>query len=62
MNSFGKKNLNFIHFVGLDPAGPFFRTVPTYARLDPSDAQFVDVIHTDAGILGDYFLVLLRVT
>lgn len=47
--------LNFIHFVGLDPAGPFFRIVPTYARLDPSDAQFVDVIHTDGGILGDLF-------
>ncbi|XP_046636860.1 pancreatic lipase-related protein 2-like isoform X1 [Daphnia pulicaria] len=37
---------------GLDPAGPFFRLVPFYARLDPSDAQFVDVIHTDGGTLG----------
>ncbi len=50
-----EKISNFIHFVGLDPAGPFFRLVPTYARLDPSDAQFVDVIHTDGGILGDLF-------
>ncbi len=44
-----------IQFLGLDPAGPFFRLVPTYARLDPSDAQFVDVIHTDGGTLGDLF-------
>jgi hypothetical protein len=47
--------LILIQFLGLDPAGPFFRLVPTYARLDPSDAQFVDVIHTDGGTLGDLF-------
>ena len=33
---------------GLDPAGPMFQDMPTFVRLDPSDAQFVDVIHTDA--------------
>jgi hypothetical protein len=47
--------LILIQFLGLDPAGPFFRLVPFYARLDPSDAQFVDVIHTDGGTLGDLF-------
>uniref|UniRef100_H0X5G5 Triacylglycerol lipase n=1 Tax=Otolemur garnettii TaxID=30611 RepID=H0X5G5_OTOGA len=33
---------------GLDPAEPCFEGTPELVRLDPSDAQFVDVIHTDA--------------
>ena len=33
---------------GLDPAEPFFQHMPSAVRLDPSDANFVDVIHTDA--------------
>ncbi|XP_069948987.1 pancreatic triacylglycerol lipase isoform X2 [Cherax quadricarinatus] len=33
---------------GLDPAEPFFQYMPPSVRLDPSDALFVDVIHTDA--------------
>ena len=39
---------------GFDPAGPGFMTVngPTVERLDYQDAKFVDVIHTNAGILG----------
>jgi len=32
---------------GLDPAEPYFQGMPTSVRLDTSDAQFVDVIHTD---------------
>ncbi|KAG1657257.1 Pancreatic triacylglycerol lipase [Nymphon striatum] len=31
----------------LDPAGPFFEGMPKSVCLDPSDAVFVDVIHTD---------------
>ena len=33
---------------GLDPAGPFFEDEDIKVRLDSSDADFVDVIHTDA--------------
>ncbi|XP_026275034.2 pancreatic triacylglycerol lipase-like [Frankliniella occidentalis] len=37
---------------GLDPALPLFTTISTSPRLDASDAQFVDVIHTNAGWKG----------
>ncbi|KAM5322871.1 pancreatic triacylglycerol lipase [Glossophaga mutica] len=33
---------------GLDPAEPCFEGTPELVRLDASDAQFVDIIHTDA--------------
>ncbi|KAG8228722.1 hypothetical protein J437_LFUL009404 [Ladona fulva] len=32
---------------GLDPAEPYFQGMPPFVRLDPTDADFVDVIHTD---------------
>ncbi|OWR48603.1 hypothetical protein KGM_207911B, partial [Danaus plexippus plexippus] len=37
---------------GLDAALPLFNKLPPKQRLDPSDAEFVDAIHTDAGIFG----------
>ncbi len=33
--------------IGLDPAGPYFENTDPKVRLDPTDALFVDVIHTD---------------
>ncbi|XP_026315614.1 pancreatic triacylglycerol lipase-like isoform X2 [Hyposmocoma kahamanoa] len=37
---------------GLDPARPFFEVPETSEKLDSTDANFVDVIHTCAGLLG----------
>lgn len=37
--------------LGLDPALPFFTTI-NRSKLDKSDAKFVDIIHTNAGVFG----------
>ncbi|KAJ2938930.1 hypothetical protein O0L34_g17741 [Tuta absoluta] len=37
---------------GLDPAGPCYARLDKELRLKSTDADFVDVIHTDAGVLG----------
>lgn len=37
---------------GLDPAFPLYNFGGSQTRLSTSDANFVDVIHTDGGILG----------
>lgn len=39
---------------GLDPSGPLFEYRPADERLDESDADFVDVIHTSGFGLGYY--------
>lgn len=36
-----------MHTTGLDPAGPLFEAQHPKARLDSSDAKFVDVIHSN---------------
>ncbi|KAB0800007.1 hypothetical protein PPYR_07887 [Photinus pyralis] len=36
----------------LDPAGPLFLGLPESNRLDSSDANFVQVIHTNGGVFG----------
>lgn len=38
---------SWFYVTGLDPAGPLYRGKPPSERLDPTDAQFVDVIHSD---------------
>lgn len=38
--------------VGLDPALPWFDTDKVDERIDAGDAQFVEIIHTNAGNLG----------
>ncbi|XP_063912178.1 inactive pancreatic lipase-related protein 1-like isoform X2 [Zophobas morio] len=46
------KSGRVFRITGLDPAGPLFKKWPKHLRLDSSDAEFVDAIHTDAGIFG----------
>jgi hypothetical protein len=43
----------FARITGLDPALPRFGAVDDSGRIDPSDAAFVDIIHTAAGTLLD---------
>ncbi|KAL1491515.1 hypothetical protein ABEB36_012102 [Hypothenemus hampei] len=43
---------SFYRITGLDPALPFFATLKNDWKLDKSDADFVDVIHTSAGTFG----------
>ena len=41
------RQIFFCFVLGLDPADPYFQGTDPVVRLDPTDAAFVDVIHTD---------------
>ncbi|KNC28693.1 hypothetical protein FF38_09439 [Lucilia cuprina] len=45
-------NYRVKRITGLDPAGPTFDTDNINERLDPTDAQFEDIIHTDPRFLS----------
>lgn len=40
------------HTLGLDPAFPLYMFVDPLSRLSADAADFVDIIHTDGGVLG----------
>ncbi|XP_058456433.1 endothelial lipase-like [Malaya genurostris] len=44
--------VKFARITGLDPALPLFLAATRRWKLDPSDADFVDVIHTNSGEFG----------
>ncbi|XP_045159715.2 pancreatic triacylglycerol lipase-like [Mercenaria mercenaria] len=43
----GERTQNLGRISGLDPADPYFQYTDTTVRLDPSDAKFVDIMHTN---------------
>ncbi|KAK7501457.1 hypothetical protein BaRGS_00007261 [Batillaria attramentaria] len=43
----GERTPGLARITGLDPAEPYFQYTDKVVRLDPTDALFVDVIHTD---------------
>ncbi|XP_064477567.1 pancreatic lipase-related protein 2-like isoform X2 [Ornithodoros turicata] len=43
----GKRINKVGRITGLDPAEPYFQYMPPQVRIDRSDADFVDIIHTD---------------
>ncbi|XP_054709514.1 pancreatic lipase-related protein 2-like [Uloborus diversus] len=42
------KNIKLGRITAVDPAQPYFQNMPPSVRIDPTDADFVDAIHTDS--------------
>jgi len=53
MSEFGFK---ISRMTGMDPAGPLFEKTDIEVRFDRTDAEFVDVIHANAGNENDGFM------
>lgn len=49
---YNETNKKIERITGLDPAGPLFTLSNSVDKLDKSDANFVDVIHTNKGMKG----------
>lgn len=49
-----------VMFAALDPAGPGFRGQNPEDRLDSSDAQFVDVLHTDMDCQSITLFIIMK--
>ncbi|XP_077288536.1 phospholipase A1-like [Arctopsyche grandis] len=47
-----KSNIKLKRITGLDPAFPLFYPGLVMEHIDKNDAEFVDIIHTDAGFYG----------
>lgn len=48
MGFVGRRVLGIGRITGLDPAEPYYENYHVDSRLDPSDANFVDIVHTDS--------------
>ena len=44
----GERIPNLARITGMDPADPYFQNMSREVRLDETDANFVDILHTDA--------------
>lgn len=47
-----QKDYVLLCIIGLDPAFPLYMFSGKRGHLAPTDADFVDVIHTDGGVFG----------